>query len=128
MEDLIRRSDAIEALRVAYFDKDIQSAKDDPCIVDAMTDWAIRQIKSLSSADGPQEWIPCEERMPMYNVDVLVYRPTMGQKIIVDTYCGFYGEDIDDLDEWYEGWGISREHAVTAWMPLPKPWKGADDE
>ena len=58
MEDLIRRSDAIDAVRVAYFDKDIQSAKDDPCIVDAMTDWAIRQIKSLSSADRPQgEWI-----------------------------------------------------------------------
>ena len=82
-------------------------------------------IDEIPSAD---RWIPCEERMPMYDVDVLVYRPTMGQKIIVDTYCGFYGEDIDDLDEWYEGWGISREHAVTAWMPLPEPWKGAEDE
>ena len=50
MQDLISRQAAIEALRVAYFDNNIQSAKDDPCIVDAMTDWAIRQVKALSSA------------------------------------------------------------------------------
>lgn len=49
-EDTISRQAAIDALRVAYWDKDIQSAKDDPCIVDAMTDWAIRQIKDLPAA------------------------------------------------------------------------------
>ena len=119
MEDLIRRSDAIKATWQA-------PTYADP--INILTEVRDR-IEAIPSADRPQgEWIPCEERMPMYNVDVLVYRPTMGQKIIVDTYCGFYGDDIDDLDEWYEGWGISREHAVTAWMPLPKPWKGADDE
>lgn len=52
MTDLISRADSIEAIRKAYFDKDIQSAKDDPCIVDAMTDWAIRQIKELPSAEA----------------------------------------------------------------------------
>ena len=115
MEDLIRRSDAIKAIEALE------------CFgyIECKTKGLVKDINAIPSAD---RWIPCEERMPMYNVDVLVYRPTMGQKIIVDTYCGFYGEDIDDLDEWYEGWGISREHAVTAWMPLPKPWKGADDE
>ena len=41
MSDIISRQAAIEALRAAYWDKNIQSAKDDPCIVDAMTDWAI---------------------------------------------------------------------------------------
>lgn len=50
MSDLISRQAAIDALRVAYWDKNIQSAKGDPCIVDAMTDWAIRQIKALPSA------------------------------------------------------------------------------
>ena len=50
MSDLISRQAAIDALRVAYFDNNIQSAKDDPCIVDAMTDWAIRQVKALPSA------------------------------------------------------------------------------
>jgi hypothetical protein len=49
MKDLIERHAAIDALRVAYWDNNIQSAKDDPCIVDAMTDWAIRQVKALPS-------------------------------------------------------------------------------
>ena len=47
--DTISRQAAIDALRVAYWDDNIQSAKDDPCIVDAMTDWAIRQVKALPS-------------------------------------------------------------------------------
>lgn len=46
-DDLISRQAAIDSLRVAYWDDNIQSAKDDPCIVDAMTDWAIRQVKAL---------------------------------------------------------------------------------
>ena len=50
MSDTISRQAAIDALKVAYWDNDIQSAKDDPCIVDAMTDWATRQLKALPSA------------------------------------------------------------------------------
>lgn len=56
MNDLISRQDAITKLKKAYWEKDIQSAKDDPCIVDAMTDWAIRQVKDLPSAQPS----PCE--------------------------------------------------------------------
>ncbi len=59
MSDIISRQAALEALRAAYWDKNIQSAKDDPCIVDAMTDWAIRQIKALPSAEP--EIIHCQE-------------------------------------------------------------------
>jgi hypothetical protein len=58
--DTISRQEAIDALRVAYWDDNIQSAKDDPCIVDAMTDWAIRQVKALPSAQHERKkgrWI-----------------------------------------------------------------------
>ena len=48
--EYITKQAAIDALRVAYWDDNIQSAKDDPCIVDAMTDWAIRQVKALPPA------------------------------------------------------------------------------
>ena len=44
---LIEKEAAINVLMQAYWDEDIQSAKNDPCVVDAMTDWAIRQIKAL---------------------------------------------------------------------------------
>ncbi len=57
MSDLIDRQAAIVALKKAYWDRIIQSAKDDPCIVDAMTDWAIRQIKALPSVQ-PESAIP----------------------------------------------------------------------
>lgn len=50
MDDIISRQAAIDVLKKAYWDKDIQSARNDPCIVDAMTDWAIRQVKVLPSA------------------------------------------------------------------------------
>ena len=49
--DCISRQAAIDVLKIAYWDNDIQSAKDDPCIVDAMTDWAIRQVKALPSVE-----------------------------------------------------------------------------
>ena len=56
--DTISRQAAIDALRVAYWDDNIQSAKDDPCIVDAMTDWAIRQVKALPPAQPKSgQWI-----------------------------------------------------------------------
>ena len=59
MSDLISRQAAIDALRVAYWDDKIQSAKDDPCIVDAMTDWAIRQVKALPSAQQERTCVNC---------------------------------------------------------------------
>lgn len=62
-DSLISRQDAIDALKVAYWDRDIQSAKDDPCIVDAMTDWAIRQIKGLPSVGKEDENIRKAKRM-----------------------------------------------------------------
>lgn len=64
MSDLISRQAAIDALKEAYWDRNIQSAKDDPCIVDAMTDWAIRKIKGLPSAEPERKkgkWI-CLQR------------------------------------------------------------------
>ena len=73
MDDLISRQAAIDALRVAYFDNNIQSAKDDPCIVDAMTDWAIRQVKALPSAQP---------------------EPKTGHWIPVDSYTAFGGDEI----------------------------------
>ena len=58
-------------------------------------------------------WIPCSERLPRYNEYVLVYRPEMAIKIIVDCYD--------------EGWTYSKDDAVVAWMPLPAPYKKEGD-
>ena len=73
-----------------------------------------------------QEWISVKDRLPPYNHDVLVYRPNMGMKILVDCYAGYYGEDDD---EWYEGWvkygkDIHNNPLITHWAYLPQPPKG----
>ena len=72
------------------------------------------------------EWISVKDKLPPYNRDVLVYRPNMAMKILVDNYVGYYGEDDD---EWHEGWvkygeDIHNNPLITHWMPLPQSPKG----
>ncbi len=73
-----------------------------------------------------QEWISVEDKLPPYNHDVLVYRPNMAMKFLVDNYEWYYGEDDD---EWYEGWAkhgtdIHGKPVITHWAYLPQPPKG----
>ena len=73
-----------------------------------------------------QEWISAKDKLPPYNNDVLVYRPNMAMKILVDNYAGYYGEDDD---EWYEGWAkygkdTHGKSIITHWEYLPQPPKG----
>lgn len=49
MNDCISRQAAIDALKEHYWDSELQKAKDDPCVIDAMTDLDIRTIKALPS-------------------------------------------------------------------------------
>ena len=73
-----------------------------------------------------QEWISVEDKLPPYNRDVLVYRPNMAVKILVDNYAWHYR---DDDGEWYEDWALSGKDAngnpvITHWAYLPQPPKG----
>ena len=73
-----------------------------------------------------QWWISVEDKLPPHNHDVLVYRPDMAMKILVDNYYGYYGEDDD---EWHEGWAkygkdIHGKPIITYWTYLPQPPKG----
>lgn len=73
-----------------------------------------------------QEWISVNDRLPPYNQAVLVYRPNMAMKILVDEYAGYYG---DDDEEWNEGWvrygkDIHNNQLITHWAHLPQPPKG----
>ena len=73
-----------------------------------------------------QEWVSVKDKLPPYNRDVLVYRPNMAMKILVDNYEGYYGEDADD---WHEGWALYGKDThgnsvITHWAYLPNPPKG----
>lgn len=60
MTDLISRQEVIDKLKVAYCDKNLQSAKNDPCVIDAMTDWAIRQVKEVPADNSWHTGKPTE--------------------------------------------------------------------
>ena len=71
-------------------------------------------------ADRRQKWIPCSERLPeTESVDDWV-------KALVCSADG--GIAVGSFNSKY-GWTfIHYFDAVVAWMPLPEPWEGADDE
>ena len=85
----------------------------------------LRRENAELRARVPQ-WISVKDKLPPYNHDVLVYRPNMAMKFLVDNYEGYYGEDDD---EWYEGWAkhgtdIHGKPVITHWAYLPQPPKG----
>jgi hypothetical protein len=97
-------------------------------------------LEKVPSADRPQEWIPCRERLPEDSGDYLV----CPSDSVLEDYSDFSEVMIMPYDADCEafGWWIERydpislgyldsdfnEFEVLAWMPLPEPWKGADDE
>lgn len=103
-DDLIRREDAIKAVEERSF-----------AVRDSYTVKAI--LRNVPSADRPQGWIPCSERLPKENTEVLMSLE--------------WGIDIGECrnGDWHSEWINHYDDGnVLAWMPLPKPWKGADDE
>ena len=76
-------------------------------------------------ADRPQEWIPCSERLP---------RPYTA--VLVCDECGWISLGSYrpcDVTEKNSGWSTLTRikiptDGIIAWMPLPQPWKGADDD
>ena len=131
MEDLIRRSDAIDAVIEWYGCKpnDIEAFE----II----------IEAVSSADRPQEWIPCSERLPseeerkewidnnldgignLYPCLVTRYSSINPDRTKNNPYVAkhyFDGEDFVNCGE-----EVCSEY-ILAWMPLPEPWKGEGDD
>lgn len=115
MEEWIKKSDAIEAIKGnSYLNDDY---------IEINGYGAIEDIRTLPSADRPKgEWIPCSERLPAYGEDVL---------ISIGGYCNvghIVSVNEEEQYNWYfSGW-YHLPNDVDAWMPLPEPWKGADDE
>lgn len=114
MEELIRRSDAIKAIKDHSF-----ALGDDYLEINGYG--AIDDIRALPSAD---RWIPCTERLPSEQGQYLVTFPLCNGEpwVYVLSFCK--GKFYETDDEW----GDVEYDDVTAWMPLPNPWKGADDE
>ena len=136
MSDLIKREDAIKAIH-NYWKKrlDTLPTKESQCgevYADIQEMDKILEhnktlcnfIDAIPSADRPQEWIPCSERLPSEQGHYLVTFPLCNGEPWVYILSFNKGKFYETDDEW----GDVEYGDVTAWMPLPKPWKGADDE
>ena len=88
--------------------------------------------------DRPQEWIPCSERLPeerewigtkkfgtTISDEVLVTFESRGERFVRPIH--FQNGELGGMDK-HTMDAVHGEWKAVAWMPLPKPWKGADDE
>ena len=73
----------------------------------------LAMYEDAAEKDRFGKWIPCSERLPENNTDVIV--------------C-FYSGTVTEMRYWGNGifQGIYEHTAKTivAWMPLPEPYKG----
>ena len=75
-----------------------------------------KAIEALS-ADRPTGWIPCSERLPEEN-----------KMVLITTAWGYMAIGWIKQNIWSTDLMVNLQDFVLAWMPLPEPWKGADDE
>lgn len=100
-DDLISRQAAYEVLTEYYHHR---------------TDLQHKALKeALERVPAAQGWIPGTERLPKENKPVLVTHHGKNQAFV----------SVDWIDPYTNEW--NRTCNVTAWQPLPEPWKGDKD-
>ena len=129
MDDLISRQAAIDAIE-EYSDRlQMVNWQENPGVPYKAyaLNWAVNTIRDLPSAHPEQRWILCSERLPKDK--------DYDETFIVTIQC----EHVDGWDDYVtgyadwtpHGWDIQSYYMgqikVTAWMPLPAPWKGEAD-
>ena len=132
MSDLISRQAAIDAVRHSPI-IEVQPAY---MLIDKGD--AIKKLIKLPSAQSEPHWIPCSERLPEEDTEVLIsYRYKDGEgdtshvNIDITTYGQMYfgGNKVG----YYKNWRAPFEYfesnyEVVAWMPLPEAYEEKKDE
>ena len=79
----------------------------------------LETINVIPTATPEPHWIPCSERLPEENQEVLIQ---LDKEITM-------GWIYPDNEEWaiYEGEMTAEVYEVKAWMPLPEPFKGVTE-
>ena len=119
MGDLISRQ-AVNGIIDALFQN-----KNSTLIASPLVWYALKEIQELPSSNTPNalealkmRWISCSERLPEYM-----------QKVLISTRVGrvhqgrYNGEE--NINRWYSfvDRAVIWNHDVTAWQPLPEPFK-----
>lgn len=120
MNDLISRQAAIDAIHGAIFDffdicdddeESPMTYKDEQLL--EINKAISGRIKRLPSAQ-PVQWIPCSERLPE-NGHYYLWCSDMGH-----VQSDYYWNGFEN--------GMKYGYNIVAWMPLPEPWRGEQDE
>lgn len=108
----------------ALKDKVLKWLPSDPCGIaekeyPAETDIVVSLMMEIDEAPTIEQptWIPCSERLPEKDGFYLT-TITDGEQIAV---CKLPFVESEWKGNWFDD-------KVLAWMSLPSPWKGADDE
>ena len=108
MDDLIRRFRDYQIEWLTSHNDIEFCEEEEKLIIGFLKDTAESFMRENQSA---QQWIPCSERLPERNGYYLVTgrQGAVNKRLYQDGY-------------WYGNW------AIIAWMPLPEPWRGENNE
>ena len=131
MNDLISRQAAIDAINnICPVDTEY-----DCTLLDRVD---VRCVLSDLPSAQPEMWIPCSERLPEEDTEVLIsYRYKEGEgdtshvDIDITTYGQMYfgGNKVGNSKHWRAPFEyFHSNYEVIAWMPLPEPYKREDND
>ena len=102
-------------LKPQYISKLVEAVVKD--IIDIINEQSDLSLETETS----DKWIPCSERLPEEGVTVLCT-----EKGTQKVYVGWYLTIKNQYHGWLDSDGFSMD--VIAWMPLPEPYKGEENE
>ena len=87
--------------------------------------WCVEDMIENAPTVEPKtmQWIPCSERLPEYDGEMYLvtdYCEQINRRRLHISYCYVNREGF-----WSD---VPMGYKVIAWMPLPKPWNGEQDE
>lgn len=94
-----------------------------------LEEWSKEEIIEFVKERVNNEWIPCKERLPESNGKYMVTWVGVSGNIYVDILSYGYADDAETNPCWYNydsEYGECIHHDVTAWMPLPMPYKESE--
>ncbi len=77
---------------------------------------ALSEIKDMLESSEPQQWIPCGQKLPEEETDVII----CNAKGEIAISRGSKSTEVDDFIWYTSGW---RFGDVIAWRELPEPYR-----